>query len=157
MMFEVTNTDRRRTQRSKEVSMMLERGSIYSSPPKMASPYRRRNQHMRYGVRAAALRAVTAARLYLAGTIPNLLKAAESCGSNVCYVRAAIAVLRSENAVLLDRVLRGHVSILAAANRVRRVVALLAAYQAADEQDHVASFRVLGPDRVFEEIVQAVG
>jgi hypothetical protein len=136
---------------------MLVRSSIYSTRPKMPSPYRRRNRHMRHGVRAAALRAVTAARLYLSGAIPNLFKAAESCGSNGKYVCAAIIVLRSENSVLLDRVLRGHIPLLAAANQVRRVVDLVAAYRAADEKDHIASFRTLGPERVFDEIVQAVG
>jgi hypothetical protein len=116
----------------------------------------RPRQHMRHGICAAALRAITAARLYLSGAIPNLVKAAESCGSNVDYVRAAIVVLRSENSVLLDHVLRGHVPLLAAASQVRRLVDLLAAYRAADAKDHVASFRVLGPDRVFDEVVQAV-
>jgi hypothetical protein len=111
---------------------------------------------MRYGVRAAALRAITAARLHLSGAIPNLLKAAESCGSNVKYVCAAIILLRSENSVLLDRVLRGHVSILAAASQVRRLVELIAAYRATNEKDHITFARAAGPDRLFEEIVQAV-
>jgi hypothetical protein len=72
-------------------------------------------------VRAAALRAITAGRLYLAGTIPNLLEAAESCGSNVQYVRAAIVVLKSENSTLLEHVLRGHFPLLAAASQVERL------------------------------------
>jgi hypothetical protein len=112
---------------------------------------------MRHGVCAAALRAITAARLYASGTIPNLIRAAESCGSNVRYIRAAIVLLRSEDFVLLDRVLRGHVPLLAAASQVQRFVDLVAAYQAADVKDHVDSFRVLGPERVFDEAVQAVG
>jgi hypothetical protein len=81
---------------------------------------------------------------------------AESCGSNVHYVRAAILLRRSENSVLLDRVLRGHVSLLAAASQVQRFVDLIAAYRAADVKDHIASFRALGPERLFDEIVQAV-
>jgi hypothetical protein len=40
---------------------------------------------------------------------------------------------------------------------VQRFVDLVAAYQAADVKDHVDSFRVLGPERVFDEAVQAVG
>jgi hypothetical protein len=119
--------------------------------------YRARRRHMRHGVCAAALRAITAARLYASGTIPNLIKAAESCGSNVHYIRAAIILLRSKDSVLLDRVLRGHIPLLAAASQVRRFVDLVAAYQAADVKDHVDSFRVLGPERVFDEAVQAVG
>jgi hypothetical protein len=115
------------------------------------------HQHMRHGVCAAALRAVTAARLYLSGTIPNLVEAAESCGSNVAYVRAAIVLLRSENSTLLDRVLRGHVPLLAAASQVERLVNLIAAYRAADVKDHVAFARAAGPERLFDELVQAVG
>jgi hypothetical protein len=123
----------------------------------MPSPYRNRRRHMRHGVRAAALRAITAARLYLSGQIPNLAKAAESCGSNVKYVCAAIILLRSENSVLLDRVLRGDVAIQVAARQVRRLVDLVAAYRAADVNYHVASFRTLGTDRVFDELVMAAG
>src|SRR6266436_1789430 len=113
-------------------------------------------QHMRHGVCAAALRASTAARLYLSQTIPNLVKAAESCGSNVNYVRAAIVLLRSENSVLLDRVFRGHVPLLAAASQVERLVKLIAAYRKTDEKDHVAFARAAGPERLFDELVQAV-
>jgi hypothetical protein len=132
-------------------------GQIYGHRRQSAAALYRRRRHMRNGVRAAALRAVTAGRLYIAGTVPNLLKAAESCGSNVAYVRAAIVLLRSENSALLDRVLRGHVPLLAAANQVERLVSLIRAYRRTSEQDHVASFRMLGPERVFDEIVQAVG
>jgi hypothetical protein len=112
---------------------------------------------MRHGICAAALRAVTAARLYLSGTIPNLLEAAESCGSNVAYIRAAIVVLRSENSALLDRVLRGHIPLLDAARQVQQIVDLVAAYRAASEQDHVAFARAAGPERLFDELVQAIG
>jgi hypothetical protein len=87
----------------------------------------------------------------------ELHKASESCGSTPKYVVAAIILLRSENAVLLDRVLRGHVSILAAASQVRRLVELIAAYKAADAKDHITTFRMLGPDRVFDEVVAAAG
>ena len=130
--------------------------SIYSSHPKIPSPYRNRRRRMRHGVCAAALHAVTAARLYLSGQIPNLFKAAESCGSNVSYVRAAIILLRAENSTLLEHVLRGHVALLAAARQVQRLVDLVAAYRATDEKDHVACFRALGPEHVFDELVQAV-
>jgi hypothetical protein len=116
----------------------------------------RPRQHTRRGICRAALRAVTAARLYLSGAIPNLVKAAESCGSNVQYVRAAIVLLRSENSGLLGRVLRGHESLLAAASQVQRLVDLVAAYRAADEKDHIAFARAAGPDRLFDEVVAAV-
>jgi hypothetical protein len=85
-----------------------------------------------------------------------LLRVAESCGSNVEYVRAAIVVLRSENSGLLTQVLCGQVPLLAAANQVRRLVDLVVAYRATTEQDHIACFRLAGPDHVFDEVVQAV-
>jgi hypothetical protein len=131
---------------------MLERSPLYQ----VARPRRQRVcRRFRHGVCTAALRAVTAARLYLSGTVPNLAKAAVSCGSNVCYVRAAIAVLRSENAELLDFVVHGRVSLLAAARQVEPLVNLIDAYRAANQKDRVASFRTLGPERVFDEIVLA--
>ena len=136
---------------------MLVRGPLYStSPPKIQpKPYRRRGRRMRHGVCAAALHAVTAARLYLSGAILDLLKASESCGSNPTYVSAAIVVLRSENAGLLEHVPRGHIPLLAAANQVRRLVDLVRAYRASDQNDHITCFRTAGPDHVFEEVVQA--
>jgi hypothetical protein len=77
-----------------------------------STPVRRRHQSSRRQFRdgqcAAALRAITAARLYLNKTVPTLALAAASCGSNVNYVRAAIVILQSEKGNLLSRVLAGN-------------------------------------------------
>jgi hypothetical protein len=57
-----------------------------------ASPRR----HFRHGWRAAAVRAFTAAGLYLNEQVPTLTAAAERCGSNVLYVRARVAPTQGE-------------------------------------------------------------
>ena len=122
---------------------------------------RRRRQSPRRRFRnrgcAAALRSVTAARFYLGGTIPTLELAAASCGSNVPYVRAAIVVLQSEGHTL-ERVLAGKVPLLAAAQEVRRLADLLAAYRRATPQDLVALGRAVTAERLWADaIVPAIG
>jgi hypothetical protein len=84
---------------------------------------RRRRQsarrHFRGGCRAAVMRATTGARLYLDGKAPSLAAAAEACGSNIHYVRAAIALLKAEDPSLLNGALGGWVSLAEAADQVR--------------------------------------
>jgi hypothetical protein len=84
-------------------------------PRKRQSPRR----HFRSGHRAAVWRALTGAALYLDKDVPTLAVAAESCGSNIQYVRAAVALLRAGDP-LLDLALAGSISLLVAANQVRR-------------------------------------
>ena len=60
-------------------------------------------RHFRHGKRAAATRAFTGARLYLNGAVPTLAAAADSTGSNVAYVQAAIVLLKADNASLVQR------------------------------------------------------
>jgi hypothetical protein len=81
-----------------------------------ASPRR----HFRHGWRAAAVRAFTAAGLYLNEQVPTLTAAAERCGSNVLYVRAAIVLIKHETLIEQERVLRGQVPLLEAANQAWR-------------------------------------
>jgi hypothetical protein len=76
---------------------------------KVAKRNRSSRRHFRHGHRAAVMRAITAAKLYLKKTIPHLGIAAEACGSNVTYVTAAVILLRSENATLLKQVGVGQV------------------------------------------------
>ena len=74
---------------------------------------RRRRQssrrHFRHGQRAAALRALTGARLYINQLTLTLVTAAESTGSSVGYVQAAVTLLRSENSSLVGEVLAGRI------------------------------------------------
>jgi hypothetical protein len=77
-------------------------------------------RHFRHGWRAAVVRAFTAAGLYLNEQVPTLTAAAERCGSNLPYVRAAIVLIKHETLSGQEKVLRGHVPLLVAANQAWR-------------------------------------
>jgi hypothetical protein len=77
------------------------------------------SRHFRHGWRAAAVRAFTGAGLYIDKKVPSLLRAAEDCGSNVNYVRAAVAVLKDGSLQEHALVLAGHLPLLEAANQAR--------------------------------------
>jgi hypothetical protein len=91
----------------------------------LISVTRRRRQrasarrHFRHGWRAAAVRAFTGAGLYIDKKVPTLVRAAEDCGSNVQYVRAAVAVLKDGSLNEQALVLTGHLPLLEAANQAR--------------------------------------
>ena len=112
--------------------------------------YRLRHRRMRAGQCAAARRALIAAQLYLDGKVPNLTAAALSCGSCVVYVRAAVTLIQSENLVLLERVRRGHIPLLAAAKQVKQVAALVDAYRSAGAADRVMFAKAIGPTTLFD-------
>jgi len=82
-----------------------------------------------------------------------LQKAAESCGSNVAYVRAAIALVRSENQTLINTVIRGFVPILTAAKQVQQLGQLIAAYRSATVPDRIAFAKVVGPTTLFDTML----
>jgi hypothetical protein len=107
-------------------------------------------RHFRHGQRAAAVRAITAARLYLSGFANSFANAADQCGSSVVYVRAAVTLLRAENASLLNAVLGGKVPLLAAAREMQRLADLVAAYRTASASDRVAFAHAVGPTTLFE-------
>src|SRR6516225_4383607 len=86
--------------------------------------------HFRDGTRAAVLRALTAARMYLAGDI-DLKKAAISHRSNRHYVRAGVALVRANDLRLIDAVLRGEILITAAAESVEPLLMLLEGFEKA--------------------------
>jgi hypothetical protein len=66
------------------------------------------------------VRAFTGARLYLDKKAPTLVRAAEDCGSNVQYVRAAIVVIEDGSLHEQALVLAGHLPLLVAANQARQ-------------------------------------
>jgi hypothetical protein len=125
--------------------------------PKVAHRHRQHRRsarrYFRHGQRAAALRAITAAKLYAAGMIPSLALAAASCGSNVQYVKAAVILIKSE--AQLDRVLKGYIPLPAAAAQAKRVADLVSAYRSANNKDRVVAFRTCGTDCIFDELVEA--
>jgi hypothetical protein len=118
---------------------------------KISRHYRQSSRrHFRSGQRAAALRALTAAKLYRRGDAATLAEAAESSGSCVAYVRAMLTLCAAENSELLARVLQGSVSLLEAAAQVERVVKLVDAYRAASATDRVQAVRIIGPAHLFD-------
>jgi hypothetical protein len=120
--------------------------SFRNKTKKRRSRYRR----TRAGRCAAAVRGVTGARLYLDHKVPSLAAAALCCGSCRTYVQAALILLRSENATMLERVLRGHLPLQVAAKQMKQVADLVAAYRTADAADRVAFAKTIGPTTLFD-------
>jgi hypothetical protein len=120
-------------------------------------PSRRQSsrRHFRNGRRAAVLRALTAARLYSSGSIPSLANAAEACGSNHIYVKAATVLLKAENETLLQHVLVGDEGLLAAARQARRTANLISAYRSASHADRVVFARTCGAEAIFDVLAEA--
>jgi rhamnose utilization protein RhaD (predicted bifunctional aldolase and dehydrogenase) len=131
---------------------------------------------MDHGTRLAVLRALTGWRLYRSGTASTLAEAARSTGSNIHYIAAAGILVVAENSSLLNKVLSGHLSLLAAATETKRLAVLVAAYRSASSADRkafrnltdttlavqlaqstpaerVAAARTLGPDVVWDQMV----
>jgi hypothetical protein len=123
--------------------------------PRRSRQYRSSRRHFRNGQRAAVLRAVTGARLYIGKAAPTLASAAACVGSNAAYVEAAIVLLRAEDPTLLDRALRGHVPLRAAAKQARCLVDLVTTYREARDEDRIAFARACGIEKIFETLVAA--
>jgi hypothetical protein len=97
------------------------------------------------------VRAAAAAGLYLDGKIPSLAVAAEACGSNVNYIRAAIALLKADDASLLNLTMAGRVSLTEAANLARLQTATrVTVDEAVAPAVAVASWRVWTPEQRAE-------
>jgi hypothetical protein len=109
-----------------------------------------RRHYLRSGERAAALRALTGARLYLTKQVSSYVAAAECCGSNRLYVKAAVTLLTAENSTLREQVLQGWIPLMAAAHQVERIAALVRAYRVATSADRVEFARVVGPTTLFD-------
>lgn len=112
--------------------------------------YRPRHRRMRKGRCAAAVRALTAARLYLDGQVPSLAAAALCCGSCRAYVQAALILIKSENMTLIERVRRGHVPLPTAAKQMKQLADLVNAYRTAGAADRVAFAKTIGPTTLFD-------
>jgi len=135
--------------------------SIVNLPVKLNGNGRSRRYHssrrlFRNQQRAAVIRAVTGAKIYLDGTLPTLAAAAIASGSNAHYVGAAVTLLKSENSTLLSRALRGAMPLLAAANEAKRVARLVSAYRAASADDLAMFTRIIGPANVWDDAIAPV-
>jgi hypothetical protein len=125
--------------------------------PALHRRYRARHRQFHRGRRTAVVRAFTAARLYLNNMVPTLAAAAESCGSCTDYVRAAIILLKADNASLVHDVYCGRVPILQAAREARRLVNLVSAYREATDPDRVAFARACDPEKILDVLAVASG
>ena len=112
--------------------------------------HRSSRRYFDHGQRLAALRALTAASLRLNGAFSSQAQAAAACGSGVVYVRAAVAILRSEDASVRDEVLTGQLPLLAAAALVEKRAAIVAAYRQATAADRIAFAKAIGPTVLFD-------
>ena len=115
--------------------------------------YRSARRHFRGNQCAAALRAFTGAELLLAGKVKSLAEAAAACGSNPAYVAGAITILHAEDALLVERVRTGKVSLLTAARSAMGAAKLVAAWRTASAADRVALARTVGPSILFDSVV----
>jgi hypothetical protein len=113
----------------------------------------RRRHQIVDGQRAAAVRALTAARLLERGEVSSLAKAARACGSNPAYVAAMRILLRAENTALLEQVLAGKVGLLEAASACRQVSELVRVYRRAQLPDLAVFGRTVGVAKLFDETI----
>ena len=129
-------------------------GSIWFGPTVRQSPRKRKPQKNRYGERLAILRAFTGARLYRAGAgFDTLVEIAESVGSCVTYVRAAITLYEADDINLMIDVRLGRQSLLAAAAKARRRVKLIEAYEQASPDDRKALGETVGVGAIWDETI----
>jgi hypothetical protein len=122
-----------------------------SKPSKRTRQSSRRR--FRGKLRAATVRACTAARLHLGMPIPqpSIKKAATMTGSNSLYVAAMVVILKSEDSALLSDVVLGEIPILKAAAIVETKARLIAAYREASVADRVALVKAVGAEEIFDK------
>jgi hypothetical protein len=120
-------------------------------------PHRRRQSRPRYSQlpHHAVERAVASARA-LHGEplgVDSVAEAATMFGVSPAYTSAAVTVLSAEAPELLEAVLHGNVSLLAAAKSVRQRVKLLTALREATADDLARAAAVVGVDRVWDRLI----
>jgi hypothetical protein len=121
--------------------------------PRSPRQYRSSRRRFRNGERAAVKRALTAARLYASGAAPTLAAAADSCGSNVQYVRAAVVLLKSEDRYMLDLVLEGKVQLLDAGRALTHLAQLVSAFRASSSIIHARFGAIIGTGDLFDAFI----
>jgi hypothetical protein len=118
--------------------------------------YRSHRRHFKDGVRRSARRALDAAGLYLAGIIPTLAAAAETCAVAKHYVAAAVTILKVEDPALEAAILDGRVQLLAAARAMKPAANLIAAFRAADHADTFNAARALTTGVIWDRMIAPV-
>ena len=129
-------------------------GYLGASTKRSRRPRQSPRRQFRGGQRAALLRAWTAVRLRNGKPIPRptLTEAAILCGS-VPYIAALELVVQYDDPRLIDQILRGKIPLMVAANLLRKRGKLVKAFRKASPKDRVAAARVIGPDRIFDEML----
>ena len=118
------------------------------------SRLRRRHPHKRRH-QAAVGRAFIGATLLLGRSVTptSQREAATMVASTIRDVTAAATLLQAEDERLINRVMRGQMSLLAAAELVEKRAALLSAYRAAPEEDRIAVVKTIDPGLFFDEVL----
>jgi len=114
-------------------------------PGKLNGARQSSRRYFRCGVCAAALRAMTAARVYLSeGGNISLVEAAARHGTCVAYVQAGVTLIKAGDQFLIHRVMRGDIPILKAAKTVEPLVQMLDGYSKATPENKGAFFTATG-------------
>jgi hypothetical protein len=131
---------------------MLVRSSSISPT---ARRQRRRRPQFRHGQRAAAVQAITGARIWRGDpvTAGTQAEAAAMCGASLTYLLAAVVLLDSGNDALISDVLAGRVPLLVAARHVKGRARLLRAFRAASPADLAAFGRKAGVAEVWDRCI----
>src|SRR5262249_10653762 len=135
---------------------VLEFNQKTSIPRGRKSPrrrYRPRGRRFRHGRCAAALRALSGAKLLVEGEVSNLVAAAEACGSNPQYISFMIIVLQSEDQVLLHDVLAGMISLGKAAKWAKPVADLVVSHRRANASELARYGRAVGTTELWDQVV----
>jgi hypothetical protein len=116
-----------------------------------AHHHRRRSQ-FRDGARQAACRAFVGARFVLDYGV-SIADASRCTGSNPGYVAALLQIIAAGDAAFLGAVLRGHVPVLLAGERAKKFNRLLKAYQEATPVTKAAFCKLVGQEKLFDELI----
>ena len=114
--------------------------------------HHRRRPQFRGGDRLAAMRAFAGSKFVLDCRV-SIADASRWTGSNPAYVAALLEVIATNDTVLLEAVLRGHVPVLLAGERAKKFNRLLKAYQAATPATKAAFCKLIGQEKLFDELI----
>jgi hypothetical protein len=114
--------------------------------------HHRRRPQFRDGARQAACRAFVGARFVMDYGV-SIADASRWTGSNPNYVAAMLEVIATNDMVLLRAVLRGHVPVLLAAEQAKKFNRLFKAYQEATPATKVAFCKLVGQEKLFDELI----
>ena len=114
--------------------------------------HHRRRPQFRGGDRLAAMRAFAGSKFVLDCRV-SIADASRWTGSNPAYVAALLEVIATNDATLLRAVLRGHVPVLLAGERAKKFNRLLKAYQAATPATKAAFCKLIGQEKLFDELI----